>query len=163
MTFTHFFVQAVCVLCAVCQTLRESVAAGVTQGCMFTALQTSLSQQNGPDLTNRLTPLLLPAQTQTLWRAVTKRMRRLPQWPHTSWFCGWTSQWVFQGLAHIQPQCHLDVVETQRGLTAAAASPPPERLKSWSGRSVEPAGLVHTEKRQMQMDKTGENGNRRAS
>lgn len=65
-TSTHPFVQTVCILCAVRQPLCEHVAAGVTQCCMFPALQTSLSQQNGPDLTHRLTPLLLPGEKQTL-------------------------------------------------------------------------------------------------
>lgn len=57
---THPLVQTVCILCAVYQPLCECVAAGITQCCMFTALQTSLSQQNRPDLAHRLTPLLLP-------------------------------------------------------------------------------------------------------
>lgn len=50
------------VLGAVRQALRECVAAGVAQRRVFPALQTSLSQQNGPDLTHGLTPLLLPAR-----------------------------------------------------------------------------------------------------
>lgn len=62
---THPFVQTVCVLRTVYQPLCECVAAGITQCCMFTALQTSLSQQNRPDLTHRLTPLLLPGKKQT--------------------------------------------------------------------------------------------------
>lgn len=62
---THPFVQPVCILRAVSQPLCECVAAGVSQRCMFPALQTSLSQQNRPDLTHRLTPLLLPAEKQT--------------------------------------------------------------------------------------------------
>ena len=64
-TSTHLFVQTVCILRTVCQPLCECVAAGVTQCCVFPALQTSLSQQNGPDLTHRLTPLLLPGEKQT--------------------------------------------------------------------------------------------------
>lgn len=48
------------------QTLRERVAAGVSQRRMLTALQASLGQQNGPDLTHRLTPLLLPEEKHTL-------------------------------------------------------------------------------------------------
>lgn len=54
--------QTVCILRTVCQPLGERVAAGVTQCCMFSALKTSLSQQNRPDLTHRLTPLLLPGE-----------------------------------------------------------------------------------------------------
>lgn len=61
-TFTHPFVQTVCILRTVCQPLSECVAAGVAQCCMFSALKTSLSQQNRPDLTHRLTPLLLPRE-----------------------------------------------------------------------------------------------------
>lgn len=59
-TSTYPFVETVCILPTVCQPLRECVAAGLTQDCMFSALQMSLSQQNRPDLTDGLTPLLLP-------------------------------------------------------------------------------------------------------
>lgn len=48
------------------QTLGESVAAGVPQGCVLATLKTGLSQQNGPDLAHRLTPLLLPEEKHTL-------------------------------------------------------------------------------------------------
>lgn len=64
--FPHPFVQAVCVLWDVDQTLCESVAAGVSQGRMFATLKARLSQQNGPDLTHRLTPLLLPEEKHIL-------------------------------------------------------------------------------------------------
>lgn len=60
--YPYPFVQTVCVLSAVRQALRECVAAGVAQRRVFPALQTSLSQQNGPDLTHGLTPLFLPAR-----------------------------------------------------------------------------------------------------
>jgi len=59
---SHPFVQTVRVLRTVCQPQCECVAAGVTQCGVFPALQTGLSQQDRPDLTHGLTPLLLPAE-----------------------------------------------------------------------------------------------------
>lgn len=59
---SHPFVQAVRVLGTVRQPLCERVAAGVAQCRVFPALQSGLSQQDGPDLTHRLTPLLLPGR-----------------------------------------------------------------------------------------------------
>lgn len=70
--------QAVRVFGAVRQALRERVAAGVAQRRVFPALQTSLSQQNGPDLTHGLTPLLLPARrgTRRLQLCICERAHR---------------------------------------------------------------------------------------
>lgn len=79
-TSTHPFVQTVCILRTVCQPQGERVAAGVTQRCMFPALQTSLSQQNRPDLTHGLTPLLLPGEQTDILTEI-RPQRNTPEAP----------------------------------------------------------------------------------
>lgn len=81
--------QTVRVLGAVRQPLRERVATGVAQGGVFSALQAGLGQQDRPDLTHGLTPLLLPAGAAG-GRSVTKGTRLVTTTKARTWLTFWS-------------------------------------------------------------------------